>query len=69
VIVPRLLARLVQGTDLPLGHAVWAQTRIVLPECLGSLRFRNIFAGTTLQRLDVAELLAHLPVGVLLQAD
>ena len=66
VIVPRLLATLVTNDDLPLGPSIWPDTAILLPQQLAALRFRNLFTGLTIDRLDLRDLFAHLPVAVLL---
>ncbi len=73
VIVPRLIAGLVSsgdaGDELPLGKRVWGDTAIALPKQLHGRRFRNVFTGNMVDRLDAAEIFAHLPVAVLLATD
>jgi (1->4)-alpha-D-glucan 1-alpha-D-glucosylmutase len=69
IIVPRLLATLIQGNDLPLGNSVWSDTEIPLPEPLAGRSFRNLFTGTTTQSLVARDIFAHLSVAVLLTSD
>jgi (1->4)-alpha-D-glucan 1-alpha-D-glucosylmutase len=76
VIVPRLLARLARGLDpqvdrstVPLGAAVWQDTRIELP-APGPRTFTNLFTGQPC-RLDaaaiqLADVFAEFPVALLM---
>jgi (1->4)-alpha-D-glucan 1-alpha-D-glucosylmutase len=75
VAVPRLLARLVPEVgQLPLGEAVWQETRLFLPEVDPGWRWSNVFTGESLApvesagRLSLAatEVFAHFPVALLL---
>ncbi len=45
VLVPRLVARLGGPDRLPIGETVWQDTRMLLPEHLSELRWRNLFTG------------------------
>jgi (1->4)-alpha-D-glucan 1-alpha-D-glucosylmutase len=45
ILVPRLAARLGGPDGLPLGRAVWQDTRVVLPEQISDVRWRNLFTG------------------------
>ena len=69
-IVPRLVAPLLTGADVPLPMpSAWADTRIVLPPDLpGSLH--NPLTGTTIEPasdgLAAAEVLGDLPVALLI---
>jgi (1->4)-alpha-D-glucan 1-alpha-D-glucosylmutase len=77
VVVSRFLTRLLSpAVTLPLGTAVWGDTRLVLPE--GSAhRFRNLFTGerlTTVENarhasLPLSRVFAHFPVALLLAED
>jgi (1->4)-alpha-D-glucan 1-alpha-D-glucosylmutase len=69
VLVSRLVGGLVSKAELPLGKRVWSDTAVVLPKQLTARRFRNLFTGSLLERLDAAEIFAHLPVAVLLATD
>jgi (1->4)-alpha-D-glucan 1-alpha-D-glucosylmutase len=49
IAVPRLMLRLTGGNEqLPLGHAVWQDTRLVLPAAAPGERYRNLFTGEVL---------------------
>lgn len=71
VVVPRLLAPLVNEDHAPLGLQVWGNTEIVIPEevrpHLGVLH--NIFTGETLKaeegRLSLGDVFASFPVALL----
>jgi len=74
VVVPRFLARLIQGSEeMPLGRQVWGDMRIILPAEIKGNRFRDIFTGGVLERtekdgqegLALHEILAHFPVALL----
>jgi (1->4)-alpha-D-glucan 1-alpha-D-glucosylmutase len=45
ILVPRLVARLRGPDGLPLGRTVWQDTRVLLPEHISALHWRNIFTG------------------------
>ncbi len=72
VVVPRLLVDLTsRATRLPLGHAVWADTRVMLPS-LPATTYRDVFTGAGRDApsakdsaLAVADLFDTLPVAVL----
>jgi (1->4)-alpha-D-glucan 1-alpha-D-glucosylmutase len=69
-VVPRLVAGLPTEAALPLGHAAWGDTRVVLPQRLAR-RYRNVFTGEEhdcegAATLDVAAVLAHFPVAILI---
>ncbi|HEY9198189.1 MAG TPA: malto-oligosyltrehalose synthase, partial [Gammaproteobacteria bacterium] len=86
VVTARWFARLAAGHErLPIGGAVWNDTRIRLPEAApesetgsdGTRRYRNVLTEETVSThaeedtyfLDAAELFAHLPVALLVRAD
>ena len=67
VVVPRLLSRLIgQADGLPLGRDVWQDTRLILPESVGTGSCRNIFTGETLPASDllVADVLGQFSVAL-----
>jgi (1->4)-alpha-D-glucan 1-alpha-D-glucosylmutase len=73
-VVPRLTARLTDnGTRLPLGRDLWADTWLVLPWDLGSGPCRNLITGVEAEpshseagtALPVGEILADFPVALL----
>jgi len=69
-IAPRLVAGLPTGAALPVGSGAWGDTRVTLPQRLAR-RYRNIFtgeehAGEGATTLDVATVLAHFPVAILM---
>ncbi len=72
-VVPRLPAGLpLDPADLPLGAAVWQDTRLLLPGIDAHSRWRNVFTGEVLPTnesegkpsLALAEALAHFPVAL-----
>jgi (1->4)-alpha-D-glucan 1-alpha-D-glucosylmutase len=75
VVAPRLVARLLGGSDLPpMGLNVWEDTHVVFPS--GSTEtYRNAFTGAVQQipgddgRLAVSELLAGFPVALYVLGD
>jgi (1->4)-alpha-D-glucan 1-alpha-D-glucosylmutase len=75
VVVPRLMARLLQNTDAaPLGETVWQDTTLLVPGPRPPRGWRNLFTGAPSRcaaedgqsTLAVAELLAHFPVALLI---
>jgi (1->4)-alpha-D-glucan 1-alpha-D-glucosylmutase len=66
-VVPRLFTSLVHPGQMPVGPAVWHDTRLALP---AGLRLRNVFTGvrmtTSARPAPVAEVLADFPVALLL---
>jgi len=71
---PRLLTHLVpQVGDLPLGAAVWNDTRLLLPGVAPGQRLRNLFTGEQVTAVEdegqaavrVAEVFASFPVALL----
>ncbi len=73
VVVPRWLARLMQGEIAPPLAAVWSDTIIRLTEPHGSARLRDLFSGQMIDvdsscgELRVSEVLANFPVAVLVE--
>jgi (1->4)-alpha-D-glucan 1-alpha-D-glucosylmutase len=77
VVVPRLLTRLLSPVvSLPLGTAVWGDTRVLLPP--GGARFyRNLFTGERLTATDregqsgllLSRIFAHFPAALLLAEE
>ncbi len=75
VAAPRLITGLVQQTsDLPVGAAVWEDTRLLLPGVEPGRRLRNLFTGEELTAGDEAgqasvtagEVFANFPVALLM---
>jgi (1->4)-alpha-D-glucan 1-alpha-D-glucosylmutase len=75
VVVPRLVTRLAAGPEgLPLGAALWQDTRLVLPGLDPGLRWRNLFTGRDVSAseeqqqtaLPLAEVFADFPVALLM---
>lgn len=65
-VVPRLTARLTDnGTRLPLGRDLWADTRLVLPRDLDAGSCRNLFTGVGAES-SYSEVGTALPVGEIL---
>jgi (1->4)-alpha-D-glucan 1-alpha-D-glucosylmutase len=71
VVVPRLVAGLLQDTDVaPIGPQIWGDTRVLLPSCPEN--YRNTFTGesVSLQKsnggghLPVSEVLKDFPVAL-----
>ncbi|MDD5250324.1 MAG: malto-oligosyltrehalose synthase [Rhodocyclaceae bacterium] len=77
VVAPRLFVRLMNGAPLPLGAAVWQDTRLELPAELAGMRFINVFTGEpgVLEEhegkpsLPLAAALAHFPVALFCDAE
>jgi (1->4)-alpha-D-glucan 1-alpha-D-glucosylmutase len=70
--VPRLVATLTPDGTPPLGAAVWADTRLELPEPLRGRTYRDAFTGATIaadDSLALAEVLARFPVALLVPDD
>jgi (1->4)-alpha-D-glucan 1-alpha-D-glucosylmutase len=69
VIVPRLMASLLNGADLPpIGADIWEDTRLILPFCDGRDKFRNVFTGEVLNTdapINVSKALSEFPVALL----
>ena len=72
-IVPRLTATLLPDpATAPVGHAVWGETRIMLPHGLGDRRWENVFTGdatVSTGHLDLAAALARFQVALLVAGD
>jgi (1->4)-alpha-D-glucan 1-alpha-D-glucosylmutase len=75
VVVPRLLVSLTpDGTQPPLGGAVWQDTTLLLPRVDPALRWHNIFTGERLVPIEqqeqlslaVGDVLAHCPIALLM---
>ncbi len=74
VLVPRLLTRLGGPGRLPLGEAVWQDTRLLLPAQVSAARWRNLFTGQVVTAkqeqgqavLALDEVFADFPVALLL---
>jgi (1->4)-alpha-D-glucan 1-alpha-D-glucosylmutase len=75
VIAPILIYGLLDGEPRwPLGEAVWADTRLILPASHEAhpRHWRQLFTGQTLSAKDslaLADLLADFPIAVLVQED
>src|SRR6266850_4393579 len=70
VVVPRLVASLLNAQQLPLGPDVWQDTRLQLP---GAGRFSNILTGQILhgsqKELPISQILSDFPVALLNRAS
>ncbi len=75
VIVPRLVAGLLNDRDIPpIGPRIWEDTHILLPFCSCSKKYRNVFTGEALElhksdnyeKIAVSEALAEFPVALCL---
>ena len=75
IVVPRLVAGLLNELDLPpMGAEVWKDTRILLPSCGRSQAYRNIYTGEALDlqegdtnpTIRVSDALAEFPVALYL---
>lgn len=75
VVVPRLVAGLLNDIDLPpIGSQIWDDTHVLLPLRDGSEKYRNAFTGEVLNvqktgeyaKIGVSEALAEFPVALLL---
>ncbi|QOX78846.1 malto-oligosyltrehalose synthase [Trichlorobacter lovleyi] len=78
VVVPRLCTRLMSDDNrLPLGAAVWQDTRLLLPLDTEASSYRNIFTGELLLlnqhegqlSLNLADILAEFPCALLERFD
>lgn len=82
VVVPRLVAGLLRGSNRPpIGAEVWSDTEILLPQQARGTRFRNLFTGETIASspsstdpdgpcgLPLAAILGSFPVAVLQRTD
>lgn len=78
VLVPRFCSRLIEKADgLPLGAAIWAETRLLLPDETKPGSYRNLFSGEILQPVQenglcsfvLAEIFATFPVALLERLD
>jgi len=74
VIVPRFLTRLVKNPDeLPLGHEVWGDSRVVIPGEIPAVKFKNIFTGEAMALVEqngkaalaLDQVFANFPVAML----
>lgn len=64
IVVPRRCANLLESQQLPLGDAIWSDTRVELP-FKGPQQCRNIFTGEILtlhHSVSLSSALAHFPV-------
>jgi (1->4)-alpha-D-glucan 1-alpha-D-glucosylmutase len=77
VAVPRLLTRLVEPGELPLGPAVWGDEVLYVPGVEPGERLRNVFTGEVLTAgerdrqtaLPLAEVFGHFPAALFLVAS
>jgi len=74
VIVPRFLTRLVKSPDeLPLGHEVWGDSKVVIPGEIPAVGFKNILTGEAMglveqdekAALALDQVFANFPVAML----
>jgi len=75
VIVPRLVAGLLNDRDVPpIGPRIWEDTHVLLSFCSCSKKYRNVFTGEALdpqksdsyEKIAVSEILSEFPVGLCL---
>jgi (1->4)-alpha-D-glucan 1-alpha-D-glucosylmutase len=75
VVVPRLVAGLLNDFDLPpMGPQIWADTQLLLPSCGCSNKYKNSFTGDFLDyqaseghaKVPLSEILAKFPVALCL---
>src|SRR5437868_1982076 len=75
VAVPRLLTKLIPGTDqMPVGVKTWKDTHLCLPGSFSRSCWRNVFTGETviakqdgeIPCLSAADLMNHFPVALLM---
>jgi (1->4)-alpha-D-glucan 1-alpha-D-glucosylmutase len=72
-VVGRLMAAVAAGRTLPIGEAIWTDTRLPLPQTLPFTRYRDVLTGRVIQAetttgapvLQIAHAFANLPVAVL----
>jgi (1->4)-alpha-D-glucan 1-alpha-D-glucosylmutase len=73
VVVPRLVAGLLNNIDVPpTGPRSWEDTKVVLPFCTCSEKYRNVFTGEVLEteksdgseKIPVSKILAEFPVAL-----
>lgn len=68
VVVPRLIASLLNDSDLPpMGEIVWGDTAILLPPAMGKNPYRNAFTGEILSleaEVRASALLSKFPVAL-----
>ena len=75
VIVPRLIATLLKnGSEAPVGDAVWGTTSLRLPDFPEGAQYMNLFTGQTVTTpasgdLQAAEAFRTFPVAVLLRSE
>jgi (1->4)-alpha-D-glucan 1-alpha-D-glucosylmutase len=73
-VAPRLLTRVIDPGELPLGPAAWGEARLVLPGGAAPASWYNVFTAEELTAeegdgrtcLALAEVFAHFPVALLL---
>jgi (1->4)-alpha-D-glucan 1-alpha-D-glucosylmutase len=74
VIVPRFLARLLKSADeLPLGHEVWGDSRVLIPLEMPAVKFKNILTGEAMASVEqdgkaalaLDQVFANFPVAML----
>jgi len=72
-IVPRLTATLLPDpATAPVGHAVWGDTRVVLPDGLAGRHWQNVLTddtATSTSHLDLAAALERFPVALFVAGD
>jgi (1->4)-alpha-D-glucan 1-alpha-D-glucosylmutase len=75
VVVPRLVAGLLNNIDVPpIGPRIWEDTEVLLPFCTCSEKYRNVFTGEILEteksddpeKVAVSKLLAEFPAALCL---
>jgi (1->4)-alpha-D-glucan 1-alpha-D-glucosylmutase len=75
IVVPRLIAGLLNDFDLPpIGPQIWDDTRVLLPAGYLSAKYQNAFTGETIEpetadsntKIAVSEILEKFPVALCL---
>ena len=70
-LVPRFLTTVIKEGEYPLGHEVWGDTHILLPDGISN-RWKNVITGQLLNSngmLIVGEALRHFPVALLMREE
>jgi (1->4)-alpha-D-glucan 1-alpha-D-glucosylmutase len=75
VVVPRLVAGLLNNIDVPpIGPRIWEDTEVLLPFCTCSEKYRNVFTGEILEtekrddseKIAVSKILSEFPAALCL---
>jgi (1->4)-alpha-D-glucan 1-alpha-D-glucosylmutase len=74
VVAPRLLTRVIELGELPLGAEAWQEGLLMLPREVSTRRWRDVFTGQVVEgavhdgrlSLQLADLFAHFPAALLM---